>query len=110
MFKEVRFQNGEVREVAAALKSGTIPCLEVTYLKEFEIFSDRLRAFNIFQVPGILYDKTARDGVKEPEFEFRAAFTGQEDISTSENRMELMYIDVYFEAEPEESYDPVGEM
>lgn len=110
MFREVRFQTGEVREVAVAMKKGTIPCLEVEYLDEFEIFAGRLSEFGIFQAAGIPYDKAARDRVKEPEFEFRAVFSENAERSAPDNTGKLMYIDVYFEADPEESYDPVGEM
>lgn len=111
MFRQLRYQSGEVREVAETMKKGTIPCLEVEYFEEFKIFTDRLREFGIFQAICIPYDKTARDGVKEPEFEFRAAFSEQANGSAAAGSIEnLMYIDVFFEAEMEESYDPVGEM
>lgn len=110
MFREVRFQTGEVREVAAEIKKGTIPCLEVEYLEEFEIFSRRLIEYGIYKVTDIPYDKNARDRIKEPEFEFRAAFSDCNNGYAPDNAKKLMYIDVYFEADPEESYDPVGEM
>ncbi len=105
MFHEVRYQTGEVREVAEKMKQREIPQLEVIDMEEFEIFAGRLNELGIFLAVDIPFDKTARDGVKEPEFEFRAAFTAAQDRVE-----ELMFIDVYFEAEPEETYDPVGEM
>ena len=110
MFHEVRYQTGEVREVAEKMKQREIPQLEVIDMEEFEIFAGRLNELGIFLAVDIPFDKTARDGVKEPEFEFRAAFRDRTDTAAQDHVEELMYIDVYFEAEPEETYDPVGEM
>ncbi len=110
MFKEMRFQTGEVREVAEAMKKGIIPNLEVQFHNEFEIFAGRLGDYGVFKAFGTPYDETARDRVKEPEFEFRAAFSEQSDGSASDTTAKLMYIDVYFELEPEETYDSIGEI
>lgn len=106
MFREIRYQTGEVREVAQAMKTGEIPHLEVNFIEEFELFAERLNEYGISKVKELPYDKNARDRVSEPEFEFRAAFSEK----PGAGRDGLMYIDVYFEEDPEETYDPVGEM
>ena len=105
MFRQVLFQTGELREIVQEMKNGGIPCLEVTDLEDFNSFTLRLSSFNIVIADDIPYDKKARDSVKEPEFEFRAAF-----YSDCPEIPEIMYIDVYFEPEYERTYDPVGEM
>lgn len=110
MFREMRFQTGEVREVAEAMKKGSIPCLEVECMDEFIIFANRLSEYGISQVAEIPYDKTARDRIKEPEFEFRAAFREQPSSSAESHTAKLMYMDVYYEKDMEEDYDSVGEI
>jgi hypothetical protein len=110
MFREIRFQTGEVREVAEAMKAGSIPHLEVNYMEEFEAFAGRLQEYGLYRAEELAPDKTARDRIAEPEFEFRAAFRSKPAMPAAPGSEGLMYIDVYFEEEPEESYDPVGEM
>jgi hypothetical protein len=109
MFREIRYQTGESLQVFEEMKNGGIPCLEVLDHEDFESFAERLEAFGIKKSDGIPYDKNARDGVKEPEFEFRAAFHSVEAGKTPQ-MPDTMYIDVYFEPEIERTYDPMGEM
>ncbi len=109
MFRQMRYQTGEVPQAAEEMKKGEIPCLEVMGHDEFNAFAERLTAYGIQKSSKIPYDRSARDGVMEPEFEFRAAFHPA-DADRSLNMPDIMYIDVYFEAEIERTYDPVGEM
>jgi len=110
MFRTIRYQTGEVREVAEEMKKGNIPCLEVQFQEEFSAFVLRLREYKIYQAVNMELDKHARDRVEEHEFEFRAAFTDREDGISREGADRLMFLDVYYEEEPDETYDPVGEM
>lgn len=109
MFRQIRYQTGEALQVAKEMKSGAVPCLEVIDQDEFETFAERLLEFDIRKLEDIPYDRKARDGVKEPEFEFRAAFYPAKSGSAS-GMPDIMYIDVYFEPEVERTYDSVGEM
>lgn len=110
MFYIPKFQSGEAREVAEKLEKGEIPCLEVYDMEEFEYFVKTLGAYNYFLIKDWELDKKARDTVKEPEFEFRAAFY-ETNVNASETvTNKIKYIDVYFEAQPEDTYDNCGEM
>ena len=110
MFRQIRFQTGEVSQVASEMKSGGIPCLEVIDHDEFESFVKQLHKFGIEKSQDILYDKNARDRIKEPEFEFRAAFYLVEVDELSKVHPDIMYIDVYYEPDFERTYDSVGEI
>lgn len=110
MFREIRFQTGEVLEVSQEMKKGSVPCLELQFEEEFEAFVIRLKEYGIYFAENIPLDKDARDRIKEREFEYRAAFTEQPAIIAGEKNARLMYIDVFVEEVPEETYDPVGEM
>ncbi len=111
MFRDIRYQNGEVREVAEAMKKGSIPCLDVEGMDDFNRFAARLNEHGIFLASDIPYDKAARDVLKEPEFEFRAAFRRVPvSQSSGEEAAKLFYIDVYFEEDLQEDYDPIGEI
>lgn len=110
MFYQPRYQTGELKEIVEEMKKGNIPCMDVEGPDDFEFFVKKLLDFNIYKVEEKPYDKNARDGIKEPEFEFRAAFYYQPSGSGKPDRKEFMYIDVYFEPDHEETYDSVGEM
>jgi hypothetical protein len=105
MFRQIRYQTGESKEVAAEMKSGYIPCIDVNDMEEFDTFAARLIQYGIKKNDTIPYDKNARDRVKEPEFEFRAAY-----YLVDEDNKPAMYLDVFFEPEVDRTYDPVGEM
>lgn len=109
MFRQIRYQTGESAEVAAEMKSGGIPCLDVNDIEEFDEFINTLTRYGIRKADNIPYDKQARDKVKEPEFEFRAAFYHDSPDKKQEAPV-LVYLDVYFEPEVERTYDSIGEM
>ena len=108
MFMQMRYQTGEVLPIIEEMKNGSIPCLEVIDNDEFESFTESLIEFGI-RKSDTPYDRNARDGIKEPEFEFRAAFHPVKTVMET-HMPDIMYIDVYFEPEFERTYDSVGEM
>lgn len=110
MFRDVRYQTGELDQVAADMKKGLIPCIDVEDTLEYEWVVKQLEEYEIYRVKDIPVDKKARDPIKEPEFEFRAAFSDDPTGSSATGKKDLMYIDFYFEPIIEETYDPVGEM
>lgn len=103
MFKQIRYQTGESAEVASEMKKGIIPCMDVNDMEEFNIFKNKLLKYGIRFAEDIPYDKSARNTITEPEFEFRAAFY-------IEDSKEISFLDVYFEPEIDRTYDSVGEM
>ncbi len=110
VFRQVRYQTGEAPAVADEMKNGRIPCLDVDDREEFDRFVKELNKYGISRADDIPFDKNARDGIKEPEFEFRAAFYPDSLKDGSITSKDIMYIDVYFEPEIERTYDSVGEM
>lgn len=100
MFRQIRFQTGEIDEIISEMEKGNVPCMDVDDVDEFNWFLTRLAAKGISRVESIPPDKNARDRLKEPEFEFRAAFR-----SAKSDR--IMYMDFYFEPDEEESYDAI---
>lgn len=100
MFYQVRFQTGEIEEVVSEMKAGKIPCMDVIDMDEYNLVIEKLSASGIQRASDIPLDKAARNRIKEPEFEFRAAFTSADNI--------LMYIDFYFEPFIEKEYDSVN--
>jgi len=48
-------------------------------MDEFNWVVKKLEEYNIYLAKNIPFDKNARDRVKEPEFEFRAAFSSSKD-------------------------------
>ncbi|NLD47712.1 MAG: hypothetical protein GX660_11010 [Clostridiaceae bacterium] len=104
MFYQVRFQTGEIKEIVEEMKKGEIPCMDVVDMNEFNWVVQKLSEHGILRLENIPLDNNARDKLKEPEFEFRAAFSQLKD-SKGENN--LMYIDFYFEPFLEEEYDSV---
>lgn len=97
MFYQVRFQTGEIEEIVSQMKAGKIPCMDVTDMDEYNWVVEKLSSFGIQRASDIPLDKAARDRIKEPEFEFRAAFTSSDNV--------LRYIDFYFEPFIEKEYD-----
>lgn len=103
MFYEIRFQTGESLQVANEMRKGVIPKLETEDFDEFMYFIDFLKKQGFLPDTGKPFDKKARDTEKESGFEFRAAFIDAENGSSA-------YIDVYFNVQPEKTYDSVGEI
>jgi len=110
MFRQVRYQTGEIEDIIKEMKSGNIPPMDVDDEDELQWFIQQLEKHGIYKVEGLPYDKNARDVLKEPEFEFRIGFYTRSVKADEINPKDLMYIDFYFEPIPEETYDSVGEM
>jgi hypothetical protein len=110
MFRQIRFQTGETADIAAEMKKGCIPCMDVDDIDEFDLFVNQLSKHNIFRVEGMPYDKNARNRINEPEFEFRVPFYSQPVKAGDVKPEGLMYIDVYFEPDIERTYDTIGEL
>lgn len=110
MFWQVRYQTGEVDDIIREMKEGKVPCMDVDNYDELNWFINLLAERGIFRVEDLPYDRTARDRIKEPEFEFRAAFYTKPVKSSEVNKSDLMYIDFYFEPDVEETYDSIGEI
>lgn len=104
MFRQIRYQTGEISEVAAEMKKGSIPCMDVQNRPEYEWVLEQLSNKGIIRLSEMPEDKTARDRLKEPDFEFRAAFCA------SDSKSRIMFLDIYYEPDFEKTYDPVGEM
>lgn len=104
MFRQIRFQTGELGEVAALMRNGSIPCMDVQDRPEYEWVLEQLASRGIARLPEIPEDRTARDRLKEPEFEFRAAF------SPKGSKDAVLYLDIYYEPDYERTYDPIGEI
>jgi len=102
MFYQIIYQTGEIEDVIKEMKNGNIPCMDVDNMAEFEWVVNKLKEHGIYRISSIPLDRKARDVIKEPEFEFRAAFCDNED-----GKGEPMYIDFYFEPIVEEDYDPI---
>lgn len=107
MFNQIRFQTGEIKEIIDEMKKGNIPCMDVDDEDDFQRFVNELSKRNILLAENVPFDRKARDGVKEPEFEFRAAFFDKEAGSTPLQSQDFMFIDFYFEPELEETYDSI---
>lgn len=110
MFRQVRFQTGEMKEIINCMKDGDIPCMDVDDYDEFHQFVKQLKGQGIYPVEGLPHDKNARNRVKEEEFEFRAAFYTQKITAEETAGKKLLYIDFYFEPFIEETYDSVSEL
>lgn len=110
MFYTPKFQTGESAEVAEKMRNGEIPMLEVTDYDDFMFFVSLLEKQGIFLIEDAPLDKNARDTVEEPQFEFRACFYKSKTSLADAEHDKIMYIDVYFEPVPEETYDSTGEM
>jgi hypothetical protein len=110
MFRQVRYQTGELQDILKDMKKGIIPCMDVDDNDELEWFINQLTKHGIFKVSGLPYNKDARNRVNEPEFEFRIGFYNKPVDANDLKDSDLMYIDFYFEPDIEETYDPVGEM
>ena len=104
MFRQIRVQPGELDEVAAGMRSGSIPCMDVEDRREYEWVLEQLASRGIRRLSEIPEDKTARDRIREPEFEFRAAF------SPKESKDVIYYLDIYYEPDYERTYDSIGEI
>lgn len=102
MFYQIRYQTGEIENMIDEMKKGSIPCMDVDDMNEFNWVVDKLEKNNIYFTKNIPLNRDARDRIKEPEFEFRAAFSLSKDSEDN-----LMYIDFYFEPIIEKDYDPI---
>lgn len=101
MFYEIRYQTGELDKVVSDMLQSKIPCMDVDNIDEFEWVISELKKKGILKADEIPYDKNARDPIKEPEFEFRAAF------KDTNNKSSYLYIDFYFEPFEDRDYDPI---
>lgn len=111
MFRQIKYQTGELTDVVSDMKKGNIPCMEVEDSDELEWVIGQLSQKGIYALPDMPRDNNARDRIKEPEFEFRVGFSTKPDVLLADVKgEEIMYIDFYFESFVERSYDPVGEM
>lgn len=107
MFRQIRYQTGETDEIKSEMEKGNIPCMDVDNMEDFYFFVGMLSGKGVFLVDSVPFDTKARDRVKEPEFEFRAAFTFNKSDLNKEAPINLVFIDFYFEPEVEESYDSI---
>ena len=107
MFRQIRYQTGELQDIMCEMKKGNIPCMDVDNTEELDWFIAQLAKENIHKAQDLPYDKNARDRVKEPEFEFRIAFCDRVVKSDQVDKEDLMYIDFYFEPDVEETYDAI---
>lgn len=102
MFYHIRFQTGELKEFSEEIKRNTVPCLEVTDLDEYSWVCSELIKYGVFYRTESEPDRNARDRIKEPEFEFRAAFSDKE-TGGSQN----WFADIYMEQIPDKDYDSI---
>lgn len=105
MIQRIRYQTGELLEVSQEMKAGRIPCMDVDDQREFAWVIQELETYGLYLVEGLPLDRTARDTLKEPDFEFRAPFSTSRQTTGQAVQSELLYIDFYFEPLPEETYD-----
>lgn len=110
MFYQVRFQTGEMSKIIDEMKNGNIPCMDVNDDDELNWFLTQLETQGIYKIQDIPYDRNARDGVKEPEFECRIAFYTTPVKADQLNGKTPLFIDFYYEPVVDRTYDPVGEM
>ena len=102
----LRYQTGEAVEIIKMMKTGSIPKVDVYDHEDFKLFTDILEKHNIFVAEDVPFDRTARDTVKEPDFEFRAGFFEKSNGILNTNH--LMFIDFYFEPYVFEDYDEIS--
>ncbi|MCX7746704.1 MAG: hypothetical protein N2645_07425 [Clostridia bacterium] len=107
MFWQIRYQTGELNDVVHEMKKGNTPCIDVVDVDEFHWLVGELAKKGVYHIEGSPLDKNARDMLKEPEFEFRAAFSEKPAQWESVDRSNIMFIDIYFEPEIEETYDSI---
>ncbi|NMB34219.1 MAG: hypothetical protein GX992_08360 [Clostridium sp.] len=100
MFYQIRYQTGEIEEVVTQMKKGNIPCMDVDDTKEFNWVINELAQKGMQRILDAPPDRNAKDTLKEPEFEFRIAFSN---ISNAKDTS-IYYIDFYFEPFEEEDY------
>ena len=101
MFRTIKYQTGELQSVVNDMKDGKIPMLEVDNLDELNWVLKQLEKYLIFRITNLKPDKNARNAVREPDFEFRLAFSYNNDLS------KIMYIDIFEEPIPDKDYDPI---
>lgn len=110
MFRQVRYQTGEMDDIIEEMKKGAIPCMDVDGYEELDSFIRRMAEKGVYRIEDMPYDKNARDRIKEAEFEFRVGFYDRPVSLAQADKADIRYIDIYFEPDFEETYDPVGEM
>ena len=101
MFRTVKYQTGELESIVNDMKNGEIPMLEVDNSDELNWVLNELKKYSISRIESLAPDKIARDAVKEPDFEFRLAFSYNNDTSN------VMYIDIFEEPILDRDYDPI---
>lgn len=101
MFRTIKYQTGELTKVVADMKNNIVPMLEVDNSDELMWVIDKLKEYSVHRAEHIPPDKTARDAVAEPDFEFRLAFLFNHDTSR------VMYLDIFEEPIPDRDYDPI---
>lgn len=110
MFVHIRYQTGELKEVLDEMEKGSIPCMDVDDMQEYNWVISRLAQQGMFRIKDMEPDKNARDRIREPEFEFRASFFTKSSKLDELDKKDIMYIDFYFEPIEDDTYDPIGEM
>ncbi|MBP5426513.1 MAG: hypothetical protein J6Y29_01220 [Clostridiales bacterium] len=101
MFRTLKYQTGELNAVVNDMRNGIIPMLEVDNSAELAWVIDELKKYSVFRMENILPDKKARDAVAQPDFEFRLAFSIDNDTSN------IKYLDIFEEPIPDRDYDPI---
>ena len=107
MFRQIRYQTGELEEIISEMKAGKIPCMDVDNTEELNWFIEKLSSRGIYKIEDLLYNRTARNRINEPEFEFRIGFYTSPLKSSDINSADIMYIDFYFEPDIEKTYDTI---
>jgi hypothetical protein len=107
MFREIRYQTGEINDIITEMKKGNIPCMDVDDSEDMARFIKELSTRNFLVVQDMPFNRNARDRVKEPEFEFRVAFSEIAPLSDKNDINNVKFIDFYFEPDVEESYDSI---
>ncbi|HEX9061645.1 MAG TPA: hypothetical protein VF941_15800 [Clostridia bacterium] len=110
MFYDIRFQTGELDDVIASTDKGSVPCMDVLDGEELNWVIDELAKKGLYKIEYMPYDKNARDKLKEPNFEYRVAFSRHRTTAGKIPQDEIKYVDFYFEPDLDETYDSIGEL
>ncbi|GAE88053.1 hypothetical protein [Acetivibrio straminisolvens] len=79
MFYQIRYQTGEIEDMVAEMRKGSIPCMDVDDMDEFNWVVNKLEEYNIYLAKNIPLDRNARDRLMSrnlnSELHFRQAKT-----------------------------------
>lgn len=107
MFREIRYQTGEIKAIKKDMENGIIPKVDVDDYDDLDVFLNLLENSGIYAVKNLPRDRKARDTVKEPEFEFRMSFCSRQVRASEADKASLMYIDFYFKPIVDRDYDSI---